>query len=79
MIKMAAGIDNGSLSGKDDVGDYWAKALQKVPDLYFELIEVTESVESIAIYYRSILGKRAIEVMYFNELGQINKMIAHYT
>lgn len=79
MIKIATGIDNGTLKGKELVADYWKKALEKIPDLHFGLIDVTESVDSIALYYTSVMNKKAIEVMYFNAQGKVNKMIAHYT
>ncbi|MDX2369659.1 MAG: nuclear transport factor 2 family protein [Colwellia sp.] len=79
MIKVALGIDTGTISGKDNVREYWAAALVKIPDLKFELIEVTSSVNSIALYYKSVMGKMAIEVMYFNELGEVNEVVAHYT
>ena len=79
MIKMALGIDNGSLKGKKEVADYWQKALVKLPDLHFELIDVTESVNSVALYYKSVMNKMAIEVMFFNEHGKVNKMYAHYS
>jgi len=79
MIKLAGGIESGSLKGKENVRGYWEKALTKFPDLHFELIEVTSSVNSVAIYYKSIMDKKAIEVMFFDEKGLVNKMIAHYT
>jgi ketosteroid isomerase-like protein len=79
MIKMAAGIDSGSLKGKISVADYWGKALEKIPDLHFELIDVSEGVNSVALYYKSIMNRKAIEVMFFNQSGKVNKMIAHYT
>ncbi len=79
MIKIATGIDSGTLSGKQNIREYWATALKKMPDLHFELKEVTASVNSIALYYQSVMGKMAIEVMFFNEQGKINKVIAHYT
>ena len=79
MIKVALGVDTGTISGKDNVRKYWAAALVKIPDLKFELIEITSSVNSIALYYKSVMGKKAIEVMYFNELGLVNKVVAHYT
>ncbi len=79
MIKIAGGINTGTLQGKESVANYWEKALNKIPDLHFELIDVTESVNSIAIYYKSVMNKKAIEVMFFNEQGKVNKMIAHYT
>ncbi|WP_264564159.1 nuclear transport factor 2 family protein [Flavobacterium sp. N3904] len=79
MIKLAGGIESGSLVGKKSVKDYWNKALTKFPDLHFELLEVTSSVNSVALYYKSIMNKMAIEVMFFNDKGLVNKMIAHYT
>lgn len=79
MIKLALGIEKGTLKGKKAVGDYWQKALEKIPDLHFELIDSTQSVESVALYYKSVMDKRSIEVMYFNKKGQVCKIIAHYT
>lgn len=79
MIKLALGLENGSLKGKKLVADYWQKALAKLPDLHFELYEITTGVNSIALYYKSVMNKNAIEVMFFDENGKVNKMIAHYT
>lgn len=79
MLKLAAGIESGSLQGKEQVRAYWDKALTKIPDLHFELIEVTSGIDSMALYYKSVMNKMAIEVMFFNENGLVNKMIAHYT
>jgi hypothetical protein len=42
-----------------------------MPDLYFELKEVTTSVNSIALYYKSVMGKMSIEVMLFNDQGKV--------
>lgn len=48
MIKLALGIDTGTLLGKQNVREYWASALQKMPNLHFELKDVTTGVNSIA-------------------------------
>lgn len=79
MIKVTLGIETGTLKGKESIKKYWEAAFKKVPDLHFELKEVTQSVNSIAIYYKSVLGKMAIEVLFFNEQDRIFKAIAHYT
>ncbi|WP_309642200.1 nuclear transport factor 2 family protein [Flavobacterium sp.] len=79
MIKLAAGIESGSLKGKNAVRDYWSKALQRIPDLHFELLDVTQGVDSVALYYKSVMNKMAVEVMFLNEAGKVYKMIAHYT
>jgi hypothetical protein len=79
MIKLAAGIENTSLKGKTSVADYWGKAFKKVPDLHFELIDVTAGVNSVALYYKSIMNKLCIEVMFFDNNSKVHKMFAHYT
>ena len=79
MIKLAAGIESGSLKGKENVKEYWKKALQKIPDLHFELYEVTSGINSVALFYKSVMNKKAIEVMFFNDQGKVNKMYALYT
>jgi len=79
MIKLAAGIDNGSLKGKEAVAAYWKKALERIPDLRFELIDVTAGVDSVALYYHSVMNKRSIEVMFFNAAGKVQRIIAHYS
>ena len=79
MIKMALGHDHGTLKGKVAVADYWKKALDKLPDLHFELYDVAIGVDSIALYYKSVMNKKAMEVMFFNGHGKVYKMIAHYT
>jgi len=78
MIKVALGIESGSLKGKENVRNYWQAAFKKVPDLKFELLDATQSINSIAIYYKAVMNKMAIEVMFFNETGKIEKTIAHY-
>lgn len=79
MIKIATGDESGSLKGKEKVSEYWKKALEKMPDLHFELYDVTEGVNCVAWYYKSVLNKKAIELMFFNEEGKVCKMIACYT
>jgi len=79
MIKLAAEIDKGSLKGKSSVAAYWRAALKRIPDLHFELIDSTEGVDSIALYYRSVMNNMSIEVMFFDEEGKVNKILAHYS
>lgn len=78
MIVMATGGKESTLKGKEAVRQYWRKALDKFPDLHFELIQSTAGVNSVALFYRSIMDKHAVEVMFFNEEGKINTMYAHY-
>ena len=78
MIKVVLGIDSGSLKGKEKVKGYWAAALKKVPDFKFELIDVAESINSIVVCYNAVMNKTAMEVMFFDGRGLVNKVVAHY-
>lgn len=78
MIVMATGGKESTLKGKDAVREYWKKVLDKFPDLHFELISSTAGVNSVALFYRSIMDKHAVEVMFFDDDEKINKMYAHY-
>ena len=65
MIKMSRGVDarlcsSGSLVGKVAIADYWRAALGKMPDLHFELLDACTDVNSITIYYNSVMDKLAI-------------------
>jgi hypothetical protein len=78
MIHRVLGIASGTLKGKGPVGDYWRAALRMVPDLQFSIIEVTVGVNSVSIYYDSVLGRRAVETFLFNEDGLVYKALATY-
>lgn len=68
----------GTIKGKENVRAYWIKALERLPDLHFELIEVLASVDSITLYYHAVLGQRAAEVLFLNDNGKVRRGIAHY-
>ncbi|HPS88389.1 MAG TPA: nuclear transport factor 2 family protein [Methanosarcina vacuolata] len=78
MIVLVMNDQTGTLKGKKNVKPYWEKALEKVPDLWFELLDVFVSVNSLVIYYKAVFGKRAAKVLFFREDGKVNRSIAHY-
>jgi hypothetical protein len=69
---------SGTLKGKSNVENYWSQAMKKFPDLKFEMIDVLFSINSITIYYKSVMDKRAVEFFLFNNEGKVYKSIAHY-
>ncbi len=79
MIRLADGIESETLKGKRFVAEYWDKALKKIPDLRFELIDTAEGINSVALYYWSVMNKKTVEVMFFDQDGKVNKVFAHYT
>jgi ketosteroid isomerase-like protein len=69
---------SGTVKGKERIREYWEKALDRVPDLSFELLEVLTSVNSITIYYRSVFGRLAAEVIFFDKNRKVIRAVAHY-
>ena len=77
-IAAFSGERSGTLKGKTQVGAYWRSALEHIPDLRFELLEVFVCVNSITIYYKAVLNKLATEVLFFGKDGKVYKALAHY-
>jgi len=68
----------GHLRGKAAVLTYWQKALQRIPDLRFELISVLVGVQSITIHYKGVQERLASEVFFFNTEGKVSQAVVHY-
>lgn len=79
IIKVLTDNMDGCLRGKAAVREYWARALQRLPDLQFEYRSTSIGVASIAICYLGAAGKQAIEVFSFNTDGLVYKAHAHYS
>lgn len=77
-IRMMGLDPSGKLKGKDKVRAYWAQALKRFPDLRFDLVDVFAGTDSLAVCYRSVLGKTAVEVFHFDISGKIDEASAHY-
>lgn len=69
---------SGTIKGKEALRSYFGKALAAYPDLKFDLIQVLSGVDSVTVYYRSVEGMMAAEVMMLNSSGEIVKVMAHY-
>ena len=77
IIAALMGEPSGTLRGKAAVGAYWTKALQKTPDLHFELVTALAGVNSLTVYYKGHRGLSA-EVLHFAPNGKIRAAFAHY-
>jgi hypothetical protein len=69
---------SGTLRGKDKLRSYFEKGLPAYPDLKFELVEVLTGMDSVTLYYKSVKGLMAAEVMFLNEKGKVTRVEAHY-
>ena len=77
MIAVIAQEPSGTLRGKAAVRAYWAKALEALPTLRFELVETLLGADSITLYYKGVRGMAA-EVFVFDAQGRVRKALAHY-
>jgi len=76
-ITKLTGESSGVLRGKDAVGEYWSGALEKYPDLEFNLLHVLRGANSVTIVYEGVLGLSA-EVFHFGSSGKVARAFAHY-
>jgi hypothetical protein len=74
-----AGAPHGELRGRRALRDYFERALATYPTLHFEPIAALGGIGSVALYYRSVEDRRAIEVMELDARGQVHRATAHYT
>ena len=77
-IAAFTGEPSGMLKGKAEVRAYWRKALERIPDLRFELLGAFAGAGSIAVHYKAVLGKLAIEVFLLDGDGRVRRAFAHY-
>ena len=80
-IPTAMGESTGTLKGKDKVGEYWLKALDRYPELRFQTQMVLVGQYSIVIRSRSFrneLNREAAEVMISGDDGEVIEPIAFY-
>ena len=78
-ITQIAGEPSGTLKGKESVRNYWAKALDLLPDLRFELIALMIGVNSLTLTYKGARGQMAAEVLHFGPDHKVTKAYAHYS
>lgn len=77
-IAVVAGESSGRLQGREAVGDYWRRALERFPDLHFDLLHVLTGVDTVTLIYRSNRSGRAAEVFGLDGAGLIRSASAHY-
>lgn len=77
VIVALAGEPSGTLRGKAAVGAYWSAALQRMPDLHFELRTVFAGINGLTIHYQGPRGL-VVEIFEFAPTGKVATACAHY-
>jgi hypothetical protein len=68
----------GRISNKNDLKNYFSRALNKYPDLHFQLLNTFLSVDCLIIHYKSVNNMIAAEYFEFDDYGKIIRVKAHY-
>ena len=71
------GEASGTVRGKTNLREYFAKALAAFPgDLGLELLGVYQGVDSVVVHFQ-VRGRRGAEVMEMNREGVVRRALAH--
>jgi ketosteroid isomerase-like protein len=75
----ALGFDaSGTLRGKDRLRAYWGMALQRLPNLHFDLIDIYVSPDSIVVFYQNDRSAKICEYLRLNDEGKIRQGSANH-
>jgi len=58
---------------------YFETALNAFPEIHLELIQVLLGVNSVALYYKSVNERLALEVFFIDQEGKVYLAHNHYT
>jgi SnoaL-like domain len=73
-----AGAPGGVIRGLPSLREYFGRALRAFPQLHFEPYAALTGVDSVALHYRSVEGREAIEVMELDPDHRVRRVTAHY-
>ncbi|WP_286753686.1 MULTISPECIES: nuclear transport factor 2 family protein [Sphingobacterium] len=68
----------GNINNKEELKAYFKSALEKYPELHFELYHILTGVNSMVIFYKSVNDSLSAEYMELDVHGKICKVSAHY-
>ena len=70
--------ETGTLHGKAELKRYFERALQKNPDLIFDLKHIMVGIKSITLIYMRNRTMLASEVMLLDKDGKVSEGLSHY-
>ena len=77
-IALVMGNGGVSVSGKAALRDYWTKALERSPELFFELESVLTSSDAITLLYTNHREELVAETFLFDDDGEVRESVAAY-
>ncbi|HEX5100152.1 MAG TPA: nuclear transport factor 2 family protein [Polyangiaceae bacterium] len=78
VAKLRFGAPGGEVRGKAALRAYFSRALEKNPDLRFELVDVMWGISSVVLYYKNQRGSMTGEVLEIGPSGLAVRVLANY-
>ena len=69
---------SGTLHGKPRLREYWGLALQRLPNLHFDLIDLYVSPDSLVVFYQNERGQKICEYLRVDADGKIRQGSANH-
>ncbi|MGI8777150.1 MAG: nuclear transport factor 2 family protein [Acidimicrobiales bacterium] len=77
-VRWADGADTGLLRGKAAVGEYFASALDRFPDLRLDVRDVVVGPDRVTVYHVGVSNFLSIETMFFDGDGCVRRVDVQY-
>ncbi len=78
-VAALTGEASARIEGRTALREYFRRGLDAFPELHFELYTALPGASSIALHYRSVGGRLAIETMELDASGLVVRAAAHYS
>ena len=69
----------GVVRGQEALRAYFARGLERYPDLTFTLLNTLLCVDSVTLYFTSVSDQPVAEVLFLDAAGKIRRVYAHYS
>ena len=79
LVKERFPDQNGTISNKGKLREYFSIGLKTNPSLSFNLLEVLVGVNELILYYENARGGRTAETFRFNDIGKIVEVHSCYS
>ena len=78
-VAALTGDETARIEGRAALREYFRLGLEAYPDLHFDLFTALPGASSVALHYRSVGGRLAIETRELDADGLVVRAAAHYS
>ena len=72
-------LQDGKITGKENLRAYFRRGLEAYPSLHFELQDALVGLNSVVLYYVNQSGSHTAEFMEFSANGRVIRVVANYS